>query len=564
MAGQEDGLPYAERSQTPDQQAAGLPAISAPSAGLLDMLNGPSGYAGAMAGAGPSGLPALLGMMQPPSQAATFAAALSGGISAARGQADPVQQIQQNTQKQQNVLGNMLAKLQEHQDLNRYRQSLISDRDREFRLRTEQFQAARDQEALKKNEAALTTMRSVLDNPNTTPSAITLIGPQYAQKMKETFGVDIPPSIVQRTMSEKEQDQVLLDLRSGLPPELILKNHPAMSPQDLQAYGAIKDNRTVLERLKLKSPEDQQEQALRIKGLSADLIEKEHPELRLDPKTGAAALMKAKILFPGQDYHTLDTEQRAMVYKLAVLEQRQQVIDEYAMKEKIQVQARLSTLPTELKMRSDAALAARGQAGVADKPGVAYVDTKGNLAPLDLTIDEAKARGYNAIAQKELDTLNTGHQAMLILRNLKATVDEMKTEKLFVTKSGLPGMIQEGTIAAQAKWGDPEVSKRLLGNFETQKGHVIILMRLLGEKGVRFQASMLPAMEALSPAKGAPSVEQFLGQVESEIRILTQNTKTPDAFDSMPTVFPRRTSKDIPSAGPLAPPKGWAIEEVRP
>lgn len=100
-------------TQQPDQQATlGQSVAGPPPASLLSGLGGSGGMNPAM----------LMGLMQPPSQAATYAAALSGGVSAMRGQADPVQAILQNQQKNQMGVMEMLMKMQEHQDLVRYRE----------------------------------------------------------------------------------------------------------------------------------------------------------------------------------------------------------------------------------------------------------------------------------------------------------------------------------------------------------------------------------------------------------------------------------------------------------
>jgi hypothetical protein len=578
MADSGDGQPYETRSDTPDQQGAGV--VNPPTMTPYSLLNVLGGMGGGAAppppppglppapppGLGGGGMGSLLSMLPPPvSQASVYAQALSGGISAMRGTPDPVQAIVHQQQQQQNVISGMLMKMQEQQDLNNYRKTLVADRDREFRLQTDKFAEAKTQAALKKNEAALVTMQGVLDNPNTPPAAVAILGPQYAAKMKETFGVDVPNAISQRVMKGDEQDQVLMQIHEGLPPEIILKNHPSLTPEDLQSFTGIKDNPAVLERLKLKSPQDREEQSLRIRGLNADLLEKEHPELRLDPKTGAAVLMKAQTMYPNQTYADLTPEVRGRLYAQTVLEQQAQTLAMERAKAETQASVALAKLPQELAMRGQAALSLEQQKQQLKTVGDSkeyYVDAKGNLAPSDMTIPEARRAGFNVTTQVQMEALKTGQQAMLILSNIKDTVNEMKDEKLFVSKSGLPGMVQQGIIAAQGKYGDPEVSKRLLANFESQKGHIIILMRLLGEKGIRAMAGMLPAMEQLSPAKGAPAVEQFLGNLESELRILGVNSKAPEAMDSMPMLFPRRPARDIVPPTLRAPSNEWKIEAV--
>jgi len=549
--------PDAEPERAPDlQQATGQP--SGGQGSLLDAIGG-------MGGSIPNA--AILSLLQGPSFGQRMGQAMAGGVAFMRNQPNPATAIIEQQQQQQMGIVKVLEQMQAREDLNNYRKTLITDRDREFRLKTEQFQNLQREQDLKKNELALTTMRGVLDNPLTTPATLAIVGPQYAAQMKKTFGVDLPPTVVQRTMDSKEQDNVLMDLQNGLPPELILKNHPAMTPEDLQAFTAIKDNPTVLERLKLKSPQEREKLALEIRGLNADLLEKEHPELRLDPKIGAAALMKAQVLYPGQQYRDLPEDVRGRVYSMTVLEHRQQVLADERAKAEMQANVQLSKLPAQLAMHNAAALsldqAKKNLVTVGDSKNY-YMNTKGDLAPTDLTVPEAVKAGYNMIDQKTAEALVTGQQAMVMLSNIKDTVKEMKDAGLFVTKSGLPGLFQQGTIAYKSHYGDPETAKRLLGNLEAQKGEMISLMRSLGEKGVRAMSGLLPAMDILNPSKGAPAIEQFLGNIESALRIVAERSKAPQAYDAVPTLFPRRPPKDIPGMTLSAPSNDWKIEEVPP
>lgn len=542
-------------TQTPDLQSAGLPPEQGNDS-LMQALQ-------AVSGSVPT--EAIAQLMAPPSLGQRIAQAAAGGVAFMRGQPNPVTPILQQQQEQNIGILNILQKMQDRQDLNVYR----TDEMRHRRALEEQNKAVLENTKLNQQRQANLTqfnvLKGLMDDARTPPSARANLQPQFAAALSKTSGIpidQIPTTLTQPDIKQDQKLGVWRDLADGLPPETILKNNPWLAPEDLPKYAATANNDTVRKQLGMPTAAEQKEQDLKIKGLEADLLEKQYPELRLDPKTGAAVLMKVRSLYPDQTYKDLTPQQQSVAYKSVILEQRQSVIDQEVAKERARASVEMAFLPQKLALQKAAGIEAKLNTPIAESTAM-YVDKTGNPAPSNLTEGEAIRKGFFKITPKEYDALNTGQQAMLILENMKHTVEEMKKEHLFVERAGLGGLLQAGRIGVQKQMGDPEGSKRLLTNFESQKAQMVILLRLLGEKGVRALGAMTPAMDALNPARGAPATESVLSNIESEIRVLGQNTRTPDAFSGTPTVFPRFPKKDIPSDGPLkAPSMEWKIERI--
>lgn len=325
MAGQEDGLPYAERSQTPDLQSAGMPAVTAPSAGLLDMLG--SGSAGAMAGAGLGGMnsAAVLGMMQPPSQASVYAAALSGGISAARGQADPVQAIQQNAQKQQNVMAQMFAKMQQDQRL-AAQWGITNDRLQREESRREKDSLFHQQDVIAQRATARAKLQlGAYDTflaSATKPETRLEIAGKKAHVMEGLMGVPVPQNVVEgwalpNPVAKERNDQIIQAFNTaGDDPmkQQMVAQQFRLDPQSATFYSTMVKSDAFLEANGVKTRQQLHGEQIDREIKEQDLLDKKTPrELRGDPKYTMALRGMSQKLFPNREYATLSEPERTRV-----------------------------------------------------------------------------------------------------------------------------------------------------------------------------------------------------------------------------------------------------------
>ena len=478
-------------------------------AGAAQPPTDPQSLVGALRAGGspPAG---LMEALRPPQMTPgmMLAAAASQGLDPTR--INPVQQ-QQNIQYQQQM--EQVQMLQRQQNI---------QQEREFR----------------KNEAAFSVLGKIVSDPNTTDATVKALMPQFQKAAKMYAGVDLPPSMATGALKPGDVDEIRKRIIAGYDEPTILAMYPRATPQDFQRIKTLPTDKRAMEYLGFKSDDAIKLEGLNIKIKEAELAEKQIPELKGDPKTTQRAIALHQQLFK-QGFMEGTPETRGKAITQAILQQRQEHIEDVMKVERLKEQL---------------ALARQGGKPIAESTAV-YVDKAGNVAPTNLTESQAAKAGYFKITPREFETVNQSQQAFTILQNLKTTVDRMKTEHLFVESEGLSGLLQEGTIAYKRRLGNPKVEKELLRNFESQKSQMVILLRQLGDKGVRALGAMAPAMDSLQPSAGAEAVESIMGNIESEIRALGVKSRTPDAYSTMPTLFPSPGIK-----GPLgipAPPEGF-------
>lgn len=467
-------------------------------------VQGPQGGFQGMPGGvqeSPLGLLGLLGGEPPPSggsgqgQTALQAAlsALAGGVSAAQGTKNPVQE-QQRFQAQQQAQQAQL-------------------------LQRAQVLKQRQQEKQQETFLTIADTLSKSDNENAREFAAT-IQLRALKDLGITPPVELAKALARRTTSQKEITDILTEFTLGFSRDTVAANHPGVSPSLVSDIERNRNNEDVRRILKLPTQAEERKTALDIRLKEAQAVEAERPELRADPQTTLRASILSQRLF-GKSVTEISPQDRASVLNQAILQQRKDALDDFERKERIKSAFdKASGLP------------------IAQMTDI-FVDSAGNQPPADLLMlpaSEIVKRGFRAISKDELKEINSVMQVFQIVKNIKTTVDQMKDQGLFVTRSGLGALGQRLRIAAQTQVGDPQTSKRLLKNLDSQKSEVIILMRQLGDKARAIKAFQ-NIMDVLSPNAGAPAVESILGQLESEIRAFGVKSRTPDMFTQEPTVF---------------------------
>lgn len=417
-------------------------------------------------------------------------------------------------------------------------------------LHAQQEQDRRTDRAFAQNKTLLTIEKGVLDSLEEGPLKDKL-AQQYAQRLSQFTGNPllggVGAALATKKLSTEQLNGVLMDGAQKMDPQLIAMRRQI--PVD-KVQQILSLDPKYLERLGADDARTLKSKALDLQIKEATLAEKTFPELKKDPMLTTTVLSAHRQLTGGKDYTEGTDESRAAAYRMGVLQQRK---DELAKFEQEQA----------IKFKYNLALQ-QAKPTASDKPigegALIFVDKAGNPADPMLTKEEAVKKGYFAITPKELDGVTTAQQAMTILENLKVTADEMKQRGLFVERKGPMGLVDQLKIGSKRYMGDPETDKRLIGTWDSQKAQMVILLRQLGDKGVRALGAMSPAMDALNTNMGYHSVDAVLGQIESEARSLFAKSRTPNALDSTPTVFKRRAPADAAGRRQLTPEQYKALK----
>jgi len=359
MAYSEDGQPYATRSDTPDQQGAGVvnpPTMTMPS--LLEALN-----MGGAAPAPPPGMPppppgglggggmgSLLGMLPPPvSQASVYAQALSGGISAMRGTPDPVQAIVQNQQQQQNAISSMLMKMSEMQ-----RQGMQWGITNQRLQREEDRREAKDQfEMLDKLGARkrqdMEFQLKALDGQMagaTDPDVRLMIAQKRAKVEENALGTPVPQNVIEgwalpspATEERDKQIKQAFAVAGGDPEkQQLVAQQFRLDPQSVKYYTGITANPALIG---LKTVQDLRAQDVKDQVAEEQLFDlrakRAWPEMAGDPKFAMAMRAMSQQLYPGQKYTELSESEKTAVFN--GVHQQAKAEEEY----KIRLQADVQT-----------------------------------------------------------------------------------------------------------------------------------------------------------------------------------------------------------------------------
>jgi hypothetical protein len=520
-----------ETIRPPDQISAGGAAPAPDQGGIIDALRS----------RGPMPQQALAQMAPPPGLNAGSAFG-SGVLSAIGGQPGANPYLAQQGQQQKDTF---------YQALNVQREQRAQ-------------QAQKDQRAdrlFSQNQASMKMMKDVLEDLPEGP-ARDQIAKVYAQKFSDFSGdamgggagsgggppmgqgpfpgrVKVGPlaaALATKKVTPEQIDGIINDAGDKVDPKLIALHRGV--PEDKVREIIAMDPKAV-ERAGASSAEARRTKFVEGQIKEAQLAEKQHPELAKDPILAKSVLAIHRQMFGGAPYAEGDDKSQAAAYRQAVLQQRRDELAQFRQE-------------AEIKATFGAKAAANAKP-IGEMPMI-FVDKAGNPADPLLTKAEAVQRGYFAITPKEYEGMNAAQQAMVILQNLRHTEEEMKKEHLFVEHSGVRSLSDQLSIGARRHFGDPETSKRLLGTWDSQKAQMVILLRQLGDKGVRALGAMAPAMEALNTNMGSGSVEDVLGQIESEARSQANKSRMPDAFNEVPTVFKRPGGvPGAPVVSPLTP-----------
>lgn len=288
-----------EETKTPDLQA---------SAGL------------SFGGSGPQ----LMEMLQNlgPTPAQRTGQAMAGGVSAARGEANPVTPIINQQIAQQNQIMGMIQKMGAQQDLNAYRQETL----RVQRTRIKDAAAAREDANRNKG---MDIMKDLVTNSGTPESIQAIIQPQYAEGLKKQYGFDLPSRFFQRDITDAMKNSLLTDLAHQAPPEILARRHSWVNPNDLPSWTAMSKRPEVRHELKLADDAT-------LKALDTDRQLKEGQLLEQMMPVGFqknapnAQLMHdiATELFPEVDILKLSRLQQMEISQQATLRLRQSRVDD--------------------------------------------------------------------------------------------------------------------------------------------------------------------------------------------------------------------------------------------
>ena len=318
-----------QATQAPDLAAAtGQPGGGGSNLSLMGMLGGMGG----------GGIPneAILGLMQPPSQGMTYAAALSGGVSAMRGQKDPVQAIMHDQQQQQVGIMGILQKMQARDDLANYRQGQLF-------LGQEKLRDARAQLSEKKLDARIKFAQDTMNNANVNPAGLAWAQQDLAKAASERFGMQMPPTFVERVLTTDQKNALVKDIyrhaqqdpQTGqymLSPEglmAVAKAHPTVPQAEIPGWLPTLSKPGVLESFGLKTTNDLKKDAANTILAEGQAIEQMMPAgFQRTAPNSAIMHAKAQELYPDVPILKLTPDQRKEITERVAIEARQVKADD--------------------------------------------------------------------------------------------------------------------------------------------------------------------------------------------------------------------------------------------